>query len=124
MIKQIFAIRDSKAEAFHTPFYSQTKGAAIRSISDYANEKGSPLNVHPEDYMLWHIGAFNEISGEIRPLEQPEPVISVLELMTDTPLDKENLKKMQTVRANAGLPPLPGQKDLEQAIADAVNKNQ
>lgn len=123
-IKQIFCIRDAKAEAFHQPFFSQTKGAAIRAISDYANEQNSPLNKHPEDYMLFHIGAFHEISGEIRGLDQPEPIISVLELMTDTPLTKENTDQMQQIRKANGLPPLPGQKDLEQAIADAVNKNQ
>ena len=124
MIKQIFAIRDSKAEAFHQPFYAQTKGAAIRAISDYANEPNSPLGKHPEDYMLFHIGAYHEGSGEIRGLEQVEPIISVMELMTDTPLTKENTQQMQKIRAANGLPPLPGQADLEQAIADAVNKNE
>jgi len=123
MIKQIFAIRDAKAEAFHTPFYAPTQGAAIRTISDYANEKGSPLNNHPEDYMLFQLGAYNELSGEIRPLEQIEPIISILELMTDTPLNKENVEKMQKIRSANGMAPLPGQKDLEQAIADAVNGN-
>ena len=124
MIKQIFAIRDAKAEAFHTPFYQQTKGAAIRAISDYANEEGSPLNKHPEDYMLFQLGAYNELSGEIRSLDQPEPIISVLELMTDRPLTPETTNTIQAIRAVNGLDPLPGQRDLEQAIADAVNKNQ
>ena len=124
MIKQIFAVRDVKAEAFHTPFYAQTKGAAIRTISDYANEKGTPLNMHPEDYMIFHIGAYHEGSGEIRGLEQPEPVISVLELITDRPVDKTFIENVKQIRSQNGLGQLPGQSELEDAIADAVNKNQ
>ena len=122
MIKQIFAIRDVKAEAFHTPFYAQTKGAAIRTISDYANEKGTPLNQHPEDYMLFHIGAFSEMSGEIRGLEQPEPVITVLELMTDIPVTKQHVEKIDQQRVANGQEPL-AQIDLESAIANAMNHN-
>jgi hypothetical protein len=123
-IKQIFAVRDAKAEAYQQPFFSHSKGAAIRAVADYANEEGTPLNKHPEDYMLFHIGAWSEMSGEIRGLEQPEAIISILELMTDKPLTKENLQRMQNVRQANGLPPLPGQSELEDAIADAINKKQ
>lgn len=122
MIQQIFALRDAKVEAFMRPFFCRSKGEAIRTISDYAAEENSPLHRHPEDYMLFQLGAYSEGSGEIRGLDQPEPVISVLELMTDRPLDQKYIEQVKQVRKLNGLPELPGQAELEDAIAAAVDK--
>lgn len=57
---QIFAIRDRQLNAYMQPFFAPTPGAASRSFRDLVNEKGHELNKHPEDYELWHLGAFND----------------------------------------------------------------
>ncbi len=60
-----FTIRDSAAEAFMRPFFSQSKGAAIRSFSDLVNgDDDHPVAQHPQDYTLFEIGSFDELKGE------------------------------------------------------------
>lgn len=122
MKKEIFAIRDSKAEAFHTPFYQQTVGQAIRTVSDYVNNEQSDLSRHPEDYMLFHVGTWWEGSGIIQPLEQPEPVITLLELQENVPITTEHANNVQSVRnthtqAVNGLAPTK-QATLNEAVAN------
>lgn len=64
MIQKVFAIRDSKAMAFLQPFYSISTGAAVRAFSDAVNEKGSNFAKHPEDYLLFEIGEFDDNTGD------------------------------------------------------------
>lgn len=69
-----FSIRDAKAEAFMRPFFSPTAGLAIRSFRDLVNDPASEVGRHPEDYTLFRIGSFDELSGE---LVKEEPVFSL-----------------------------------------------
>ncbi len=64
-----FTIRDSAAEAFMRPFFAQSKGAAIRSFSDEVNGGDSPISQHPEDYTLFELGVFDELTGRLSPTE-------------------------------------------------------
>ncbi len=63
MIQQRFSIFDSKAEAFITPFYSQTVGTAIRSFEQAANDTASDFHKFAGDYTLFHLGAFDNSTG-------------------------------------------------------------
>lgn len=65
----IFAVYDSKAEAYLRPFFAETKGLAIRSFSDAANDEKHEMCRHAEDYTLFQIGAFNVLKGLVEPLE-------------------------------------------------------
>lgn len=65
-----FSIRDSKAEAFMRPFFAPTRGLAVRSFRDMCNEDG-PVSKHPDDYQLFEIGSFDELTGELEKLIQP-----------------------------------------------------
>lgn len=60
---KVFAVHDSKAEAFLRPFTTLTRGQAIRGFSDAVNDKGHEFNKHPDDYTLFQIGEFDEQSG-------------------------------------------------------------
>jgi hypothetical protein len=66
MKQQIYAVYDSKAEAYMQPFFLQNDAMAIRGFNDAAN-KDTPIAAHPEDYTLFHIGEYSEIKGEITP---------------------------------------------------------
>lgn len=61
----VYSIYDTKANAYAQPFYSQTDGSAIRAFSDHANEKGTPANKHPDDYILFRIGTYDDETGVI-----------------------------------------------------------
>ncbi len=60
----VFTIRDSAAEAFMRPFFAQSSGSAVRSFSDAVNDpEESPMGAHPEDYTLFLVGEFDELTG-------------------------------------------------------------
>lgn len=70
-MKQIVIIRDAKAEMFMNPVFSVAVGEAIRSFEDEVNNPQSPLNKHPEDYTLFHLGTFDEATGKFDLFEAP-----------------------------------------------------
>ena len=68
--QSIYSIYDSKMTAYNTPFFSHNNQTALRSFEEAVNDENTTINKHPDDYSLWHIGYFNEDSGEIIP-EKP-----------------------------------------------------
>lgn len=63
----ICSISDRQMETYGRPFFAAAKGQAIRSFIDEIN-RNSPDNLmynHPEDFTLWHVGNFNDQTGEI-----------------------------------------------------------
>jgi len=62
---EIFTVYDSKAEAYLQPFFLKTKAMAIREITDAANNPEHQFGKYPEDYVLFHIGSYNEDTGWI-----------------------------------------------------------
>lgn len=80
----IFSVRDTKVNAFMTPWFAPTKGAAIRSLSDAVNgDKDGPVAKHPGDYILFYVGEFDEVTGQILPLVAPEQVCAASDLIEE-----------------------------------------
>lgn len=67
MINRMFAVQDIKAGAFHAPFPSVSEGTALRFLQDMVNREGHPYNLHPEDYIVFEIGSFDDVSGALAP---------------------------------------------------------
>lgn len=82
MLIKIFAIRDAKALAFGQPFFSQTKGTAIRSFQETVNDPNSPFHKYPDDYSLFEIGIFDDEKGTIEALDIPQVIGNALEFKT------------------------------------------
>lgn len=75
----IFTIFDKKAVAYNQPFYYHQKGQALRALEDNVNQNDSPISKHPEDYALYKIGEFDDLSGEIH-ATKPEFIEEALNL--------------------------------------------
>lgn len=71
---KIFAVKDTRAEAFMNPFFCRTAGEAERAFSDEANKKENPFNLHPTDYCLFELGSYDQISGVITPDQAPRVI--------------------------------------------------
>jgi len=69
------AVRDSAAGAFNRPFFVPAAGMALRSFEDETNraDPQNPMNAHPDDFELHHIGFFEEETGSLTAL--PNPVL-------------------------------------------------
>jgi hypothetical protein len=72
MTQHMFAVYDSKAQAFTAPFPANTFGIAERMFADLVNTEGHQFNRHPGDYSLHKIGTFESETGELKavPTEQ------------------------------------------------------
>ncbi|AXL15417.1 nonstructural protein [Microviridae sp.] len=76
---KMYTIYDSKAEAYMKPFYARTRGEAIRSCEQAANDPESQFFSYAEDYVLFEIGEFSELTGELT-TKTGEAVIKMNEL--------------------------------------------
>lgn len=65
MNHNIYSVYDSKAEAYSLPFYMQHEAQAIRTFHDWANNPETPYYKHPEDFTLFHLGTYDEITATI-----------------------------------------------------------
>lgn len=65
---QIYAVKDKKMEAFLQPFFSPNMGTALRSLSEVCNDENHTFSKHIDDFVLYHLGAFDDATGGIIPL--------------------------------------------------------
>lgn len=96
MIQKMFAVRDSKALAFLQPFFSTANGSALRALSDAVNDGKSTLAMHPEDYILYEVGSFDDQTGEIQgltPIKLLACASDFKEVQKEVPMEVVNGKK-------------------------------
>lgn len=64
MVNEAFSVFDTAASRFLEPFFAPTVEFAIRSFREAVNSSGHQFNKFPEDYTLFHVGAFDAEKGE------------------------------------------------------------
>lgn len=69
---KIFAMFDKKAQAFAQPFFFHHKAEALRALEDITTDPQSRINKHPADFSMHLIGEWDDRSGKITPLANPE----------------------------------------------------
>lgn len=87
---QIFCVFDTAAGVFGRPFFTASSGTAVRGFTDEVNrvDRDNPMNGHPEDFQLWHIGAFDDHTGKTEMVpEGPLRVVTAKEVF----ISKEKL---------------------------------
>jgi len=64
-IKCVISVWDSASALYGQPFFVPATAAAIRSVRDEANRAAAdnPLYQHPEDFEVFHIGDYDDVSG-------------------------------------------------------------
>lgn len=70
----VFSCFDSKAGYYSKPMFCKSKGEAIRSFSDEANNRESYLYLHSEDFVLFELGTFDDVDGKFELLNTPMPI--------------------------------------------------
>lgn len=69
---QIYSVYDNKAGTWMQPYYANNKPVALRTFSDAANDPTSMLNKHPTDFVLYHVGEWDDQKGKITAQEPAE----------------------------------------------------
>lgn len=85
------SVYDVAVSAYLPPFTCRAKGEGIRMFSDVLLNRENPVGRHPRDYVLYQIGVFDDASGMLESLMNPEKVISGTELIAVdeiNPLDR------------------------------------
>lgn len=65
MLLNIYSIYDEAAGAYATPFFMHNHGLATRAFADQVNNKESMIYNHPEQFILFHLGEYDDRTGEI-----------------------------------------------------------
>lgn len=79
MIQKMYSIRDSKAEIFHPPFFNLTHGQAERNFTELVNDEKSTLSKHPEDFDLYYVGEYDDMTGKIQALDTPQHLCKAIQ---------------------------------------------
>lgn len=80
MMTMCFSVFDTKAAVFGTPFFMPREAMAIRSFEDLTNDGKSLVFNHPEDFSLYHVGDFDDDSGEMVPVK-PRNLVTAASLL-------------------------------------------
>lgn len=62
---QAFSIRDKIANLFMPPFYMPNRGMAVRAFGEDCKNPQANFHKFPDDFELYHIGAYDEESGTL-----------------------------------------------------------
>jgi hypothetical protein len=84
----LYALYDTKAETYLPIIEGKSDAHAIRTIAD-AMAKGLPVAEHPEDYALWKICEYDNLTGYVTQDVRPELVCSVLSIISQYFTKKE-----------------------------------
>lgn len=68
MILNAYSLYDRKALQYHAPFFSVADGAALRMVADLVADPNTTVGRHPEDYVLYRVGAYDDASGSLLPV--------------------------------------------------------
>lgn len=72
MKRKVFSVYDVKAQTYANPFLFTHKGEAIRAFMTGATDKSTSLNKYPSDYKLYYLGEFDDQSGKLHSIPNPE----------------------------------------------------
>ena len=87
-----YTIYDVASGIYMRPFFSQADGQAIRGFKDIATDADHEVGKHPEDYTLYRVGNFNDVTGKMEG-EELEKLATGLEMVAeDRRPNQANLK--------------------------------
>ena len=81
MLSKVFSVFDSKSETYMTPFFMKTKGEALRAFTDISNDDTHQIGKHPEDYTLFEIGEYDDVSCTIVSYEAKQSIGTAVEFV-------------------------------------------
>lgn len=82
MKHQVFSVYDKAVAAYLQPFFSRSRGEALRSFTDACNDPKSNFGRYALDYSLVYLGEFDDISGVFDGTD-PQRVIGANEVIAD-----------------------------------------
>lgn len=83
---KVFSVYDSKAKVFNIPFLFPIAALAVRGFTSAVSDPRSSLNKFPDDFVLFEIGEFDDVSGHFENYREARPVVTARELFNALPV--------------------------------------
>lgn len=74
MILKLFALYDSKVEAYLQPFFLKSKGEAIRALTRHVNDPNHDFSKYPGDFTLFELGSWDDANAKFILHDAPQSV--------------------------------------------------
>lgn len=84
MLHKIYTVFDSASGFYHKPFFTRSKGEAIRSIMDVLSDKAHDLSKYSADYTLFELGTFDDNTGMYN-THEPKTLGCLIEFKSQVP---------------------------------------
>jgi hypothetical protein len=68
MKTKMYVIFDSKAKVYNKPFFMLNDALARRAITDLANDLTTDVGRHPEDFILFTVGEYDDETATLDPI--------------------------------------------------------
>jgi len=74
---EILAVYDRAVQAYARPMFLPAVGVGIRSFTDEVNRNSPDNNLfhHPDDFDLFHLGSFDDVTATFKILETPALIV-------------------------------------------------
>lgn len=82
MLFVVFSVRDEKAQVFSPPVLALNVAMMMRSISDLLMDGKHPYAKHPEDYVLYDLGVFDDNTAAFSFPAAPKSLVVLRDLIS------------------------------------------
>lgn len=92
MIINAYTLYDRKALTYNPPFFAVADGVAVRMLQELVADQNTSPGRHPNDYVLYCCGAYDDQSGVMHPVTALRHIIdasSVAPRNTPLPFDPQ-----------------------------------
>lgn len=78
---KVYSIKDAKAGYFHSPIFANNPAQAQRTFHSIVNDPQSPISKYPEDYSLWQLGVWDNVTGFIKG-QEPSHLCTAMDVVS------------------------------------------
>lgn len=81
MLRPMYVIFDNVAKVYNNPFTMVNDAAALRAAHNLAQDATTDIYKNPSDFVMYKIGTYDDNTGNIDQLSQPECIIRFQEIV-------------------------------------------
>lgn len=72
----LYSLKDTAVGAYMQPFFARADGEAVRMVMELLKDQKSTPAQYPEQFRLYQVGGFEDLTGEIEAQDGPRMVMS------------------------------------------------
>lgn len=81
MLVRMYSVFDKKIGSYQAPVTAHNVGHALRMFHSFCSNPDNPINKYHQDYDVYDLGEFDDVSGQIKPHTNPQFISSVTDIL-------------------------------------------